>query len=92
MGERLKIARHMAEMSQRALAKQTDVSATAISKYENGKMTPSSDVLIQLARALDVPVGFFLRLVTTELTAPAFRRRTRLKKSAQNAILAKTHA
>jgi Zn-dependent peptidase ImmA (M78 family) len=48
--------------------------------------------LIQLARALDVQVGFFLRPVTTELTAPAFRRRTRLKAKAQNAILAKTQA
>ncbi len=92
VGERLKMARHMTGMSQRALAEQTSVSATAISKYEHDAMTPSSDVLIQLARALDVQAGFFLRPVTAELTAPAFRRRSRLGKKAQKAILAKTQA
>jgi len=92
VGERLKMARRMMGMSQRALAKQTSVSATAISKYERDMMTPSSDVLIQLARAMGVQVSFFLRPVKTELTAPAFRRRTRLKVKAQNAILAKTQA
>jgi len=92
VGERLKMARHMMGMSQRALAKQTDVSATAISKYERDVMTPSSDVLIQLARALGVPVSFFLRPVTAELTAPAFRRRSGLGKKEQKAILAKTQA
>ena len=92
VGERLKMARHMAEMSQRALAGQTGVSATAISKYERNLMTPSSDVLIQLARALDVQAGFFLRPVTAELTAPAFRRKSGLNVKAQKAILAKTRA
>lgn len=92
MGERLKMARHMAEMSQRALAEETGVSATAISKYERNMMTPSSDVLLQLARALGVPVGFFLRPVTAELTAPAFRRTSGLRVRAQKAILAETQA
>jgi transcriptional regulator with XRE-family HTH domain/Zn-dependent peptidase ImmA (M78 family) len=92
VGERLKMARHMAGMSMRALAEQTGVSAMAISKYERDKMTPSSEVLIQLAQALDVRVGFFLRPVTADLTAPAFRRRSRLKVKAQKAILAKTQA
>ena len=92
VGERLKMARQMTGMSQRGLAKQTGVSATAISKYERDIMTPSSDVLIQLAQALDVQVGFFLRPVTAELTVPAFRRRVGLKVKAQQAILAKTQA
>jgi len=92
VGERLKMARQMAGMSMRALAEQTGVSAMAISKYERDRMTPSSDVLIRLAQALNVQVGFFLRPVTAELTAPAFRRRSRLGIKAQNAILAKTQA
>jgi Zn-dependent peptidase ImmA (M78 family)/DNA-binding XRE family transcriptional regulator len=92
VGERLKMARQMAGVSQRALAEQTGVSAMAISKYERDVMTPSSEVLIQLAQALDVQVGFFLRPVTAKLTAPAFRRRSRLAAKAQRAILAKTQA
>ena len=92
VGERLKMARHMAGMSMRALADKTNVSATAISKYERDKMTPGSAVLIQLAQALDVQVAFFLRPVTAELTAPAFRRRSSLSVKAQKAILAKTQA
>jgi Zn-dependent peptidase ImmA (M78 family)/transcriptional regulator with XRE-family HTH domain len=92
VGERLKMARHMAGMSMRTLAEQTGVSAMAISKYERDQMTPSSEILIQLAQALDVQVGFFLRPVTAELTAPVFRRRSRLGVKAQKAILAKTQA
>jgi Zn-dependent peptidase ImmA (M78 family)/DNA-binding XRE family transcriptional regulator len=92
VGERLKMARQMAGMSMRALAERTGVSAMAISKYERDQMTPGSDVLIQLAQALDVPVGFFLRPVTADLTAPSFRRRSGLRVKAQKAILAKTQA
>lgn len=92
VGARLKMARHVAGLSMRALAEQVDVSATAISKYERDRMTPGSDVLMQLAQALDVPVGFFLRPVTAELTAPAFRRRSGLRVRAQKAILAETQA
>ncbi|MFP4395148.1 MAG: helix-turn-helix domain-containing protein [Anaerolineales bacterium] len=92
VGERLKMARHMAGMSMRALAAKTSVSATAISKYERDKMTPSSAVLIQLSQALGVQVAFFLRPITADLTAPAFRRKSSLSVKAQKAILAETQA
>lgn len=92
IGERLKMARQMSGLSMRDLADRVDVSAMAISKYEKDQMMPGSDVLVRLAQALDVKVAFFLRPVTAELTAPAFRRRARLGVKAQKAILAKTHA
>ncbi len=92
VGERLKMARQMAGMSMRALAEVVGVSAMAISKYENDQMMPGSEVLIGLARAWDVKVGFFLPPVTADLTAPAFRRKARLGAKAQKAILAKTQA
>lgn len=92
IGERLKMARQMAGMSQRDLAKAAGVSAMAISKYERDLMTPGSDVLLRLGRALDVRAGFFLRPVTTSLTAPSFRRRASLGPRAQQAILARTQA
>ena len=90
--QRLKMARQMAGMSMRALAEQSGVSAMAISKYEKNQMMPGSEVLIRLAQALNVKVGFFLRPVTTNLTVPAFRSKASLKKKTQRAILAKTQA
>lgn len=92
IGERLKMARQMSGMSMRELADRVDVSATSISKYEKDQMTPGSDVLVRLAQALDVQVAFFLRPVTADLTAPAFRRRSSLKVKEQKAILAETQA
>ena len=52
IGERLKMARRMAAMTQEEVAAAVGVSKMAISKYENEKMVPGSDVLIALAEAL----------------------------------------
>jgi len=51
-GDRLKLARKRAGLSLRDLAARigSDVSAQAISKYESGKMLPSSSVLVSLAK------------------------------------------
>jgi len=87
IGERLKMARQMKGLSQRALAEEAGVSAMAISKYERDLDTPSSGVLIRLARALGVKVEFFLRPVSVSLSAPAYRRRTSLRIKDQNVIL-----
>jgi Zn-dependent peptidase ImmA (M78 family)/transcriptional regulator with XRE-family HTH domain len=92
IGERLKMARQMAGMSQRDLAKAANVSAMAISKYERDLMTPGSNVLLRLGRALDVRAGFFLRPVTATLTAPSFRCKTSLGAKSKTAILARTQA
>jgi Zn-dependent peptidase ImmA (M78 family)/DNA-binding XRE family transcriptional regulator len=88
IGERLKIARHAARLSQRGLAEAAGVSAMAISKYERDLDMPSSGVLIRLARALDVKTEFFLRPVTVTVTAPAYRRRTSLPRKQERAIIA----
>ena len=92
IGERLKMARQMAGMSQRALAEASDVSAMAVSKYERDLMTPGSEVLLRLGLALGVKAGFFLRPVTASLTTPSFRRKASLGAPAQEAILARTQA
>jgi transcriptional regulator with XRE-family HTH domain len=56
-GERLRLARKRAGLSLRELADRLggEVSAQAISKYENGMMFPSSSVLVALGNALDEP-------------------------------------
>ena len=90
VGERLKMARRMAGLSQRALAERAGVSAMAVSKYERGINVPGSDVLIRLAQALGVKVEYLLRPVTVSLSAPAYRRRSTLRKKDERAILERT--
>lgn len=61
-GQRLRLARKRAGLSMQALADRVSpsVSAQAISKYEAGKMMPSSAVLVGLGKALDVSLDFLL--------------------------------
>ena len=61
-GQRLRLARKRAGLSLRALAERMDprVTAQAISKYEAGRMMPSSAVLVGLGEALDVSLDFLM--------------------------------
>lgn len=86
IGERIKGARAMAGLSQRALADVVGVSAMAISKYENDHDTPSSSVLIHLARALNVKMEYFFRESKVRLSAPAYRLREPLPKMEETRI------
>lgn len=72
---RLKLARKKAGLSLRGLAAALGgkVSPQAIGKYERGEMTPSSDVLIALARALEVSLAYLLDSQGIELTDVDFR-------------------
>ncbi len=88
IGERIKQARQAAGLSLRALAEQAGVSAMAISKYERGEMTPGSEVLLRLAKALGVRVEYFLRHESVELEAVEFRKRAALSKTDERQILA----
>ena len=75
-GERLKLARRRAGLSLRDLADRIDnnVSAQAISKYEGGKMFPSSGVLVSIAKALDVSLDFLMSNQVTALAGVEFRK------------------
>jgi Zn-dependent peptidase ImmA (M78 family)/transcriptional regulator with XRE-family HTH domain len=79
LGERIKQARIGKGLSLRGLSEKTGnyVSAQVIHKYELGKAMPGSDVLIHLAKALDVKVEYFFRpeSVQVTLSAPAYRKR-----------------
>jgi len=88
VGERIKQARFLRRMSQRDLAAKVGVSATAISKYEKGLITPSSRVLLKLAWALDVRVEFFLRPALVKAIKPAFRKRQAFPRKDEKALLA----
>jgi Zn-dependent peptidase ImmA (M78 family)/DNA-binding XRE family transcriptional regulator len=79
-GNRLRSARKMAGLSMEELAKKAGgvVTKQSISKYENGMMKPSSDVLIRLASALEVKPEFFFRHTKIELSSMQFRKRAKL--------------
>ena len=88
-GLRIKQARQRGKLSQRALADETGVSATTISKYERGKSKPGSEVLLQLADALDVDVSFFLRPQRVGAIEPAYRKLSRLGKKSERQLVAR---
>lgn len=92
MGERLRLARRAAGFSQRELAKRIGVSAMAISKYERGLATPRSDVLLRLARALNLRVDALLRPARVSVGRPAYRCRKRLSPREEAALLAQVQA
>lgn len=88
LGERLKLARLMARLSQQELAEQAGVSKMAISKYENNQMIPSSEVLLELAQALDVRIEFLLRQAPQLNIQPTYRKHGRMAARAEQAIIA----
>lgn len=79
-GQRLRVARKMAGLSQEALAKATGdrVTKQAISKYEKGMMNPDSANLVAMSKALSVDTGFFYRKTNVKLNNIEFRKRARL--------------
>ena len=87
-GQRLKLARRKAGLTLQDLADRTDpkVSLQAISKYETGKMMPSSAVLVGLAKALDVSLDFLMGGQVSDLEHIEFRKRSRT--SAQERAMA----
>ena len=71
-GQRLRLARKRAGFSLRSLAEQMTPRVTdqAISKYEAGKMLPSSAVLAALGKALDVSLDFLMSSQIETLEKP----------------------
>ena len=78
-GQRLRLARKRAGLSMRELADAMSpkVTAQAISKYEGGKMLPSSAVLVGLGKALDVSLDFLMSAQVEALDAVEFRKHSR---------------
>lgn len=73
IGERIRSARVRRRLSQREVAREVGVSAMAISKYETGRMTPPSGVLVKLARATGVNPGYFIRPANVTVKEIMFR-------------------
>ncbi len=54
LGERIKALRSEAGLSQAELAEQVGGDGRQISRYENGRITPSLDALARIAQALNI--------------------------------------
>ena len=80
IGDRIKQARKASGFSLRVLAEMAGVTAMAISKYENNQSTPSSGVVINLAKALGVRVDYFFRQMSVELRGVEYRKHSKLPK------------
>ena len=78
-GQRLRLARKKAGLSMRDLAARLSppLSAQAISKYEGGRMMPSSTVLLNLGRVLDVSLDFLMGGQVEALEGIEFRKHSR---------------
>lgn len=86
IGNRIKQARKASGLSLRALAEKANISAMAISKYENDQSIPSSGVLIELSKALGVRGEYFYRSEEIELKNVEYRKHSALPKKVQNQI------
>ena len=72
--ERLTQARDSRALTQVALAELINRTSSTISRWEAGGQSPEPDALEALARALNVPVAFFLRPSPNHGPAPMFFR------------------
>ena len=74
-------------MDELSLRTNGEVSKPNISKYEAGKMMPSSKAHIALARALGMDFDYFFRPVTVQITRPAdYRKKASLNRTDEKAI------
>ena len=74
VGERLKEAREARGLTGTALADLVGVKRASISLYELGKVSPRFEVMLNLARVLNVPRAFFIRPLTQPDTDILFYR------------------
>ena len=74
IAERLTQARDSRALTQVALAELINRTSSSISRWEARGQSPEPDALEALARALNVPVAFFLRAVPPHGPAPMFFR------------------
>ena len=67
VGERLAEIRKDRGMTQCELAKVLSVSVTAISGYENNRMTPSDDIKIKISRHFNISLDYLVGSIDEEL-------------------------
>lgn len=91
-GIRLASARKMTGMSLQQLSNKLDnvVTKQSLNKYEQGLMKPDSELLIQMAQTLGVPLDYFFRESQIKLEGIEFRKKVKLTKTEEESIKQKT--
>jgi Zn-dependent peptidase ImmA (M78 family)/DNA-binding XRE family transcriptional regulator len=86
--ERLKSARKMKGWSLQELADNIamTISKQALNKYEQNLMKPTGEVLIALAKVLDVKPDYFLKQSSIELAPVEFRKKAKLSTKQEEGI------
>ncbi len=78
IGSRIKLARSMKGMSQRAVAESAGISATAVSKFERDLAQPRPSTLMRIARALSTEIEFFFKETRVRELRATYRKHSRL--------------
>jgi Zn-dependent peptidase ImmA (M78 family)/DNA-binding XRE family transcriptional regulator len=89
LGNKIQRARKALGLSLRDLGEQIALSHAAIKKYEDNEVTPSSDILIKLAKALHVKVEYFFRPERFTLEKIQYRKHADMPKRQLEEIEAK---
>ncbi|MCL6574300.1 MAG: helix-turn-helix transcriptional regulator [Bacillus sp. (in: Bacteria)] len=71
IGQTIKTAREMLNMTQQELARKVRVGILTIEKYESGESMPSTQTILKLSTVLDIPAS--------ELLAPQTHKNSSLK-------------
>lgn len=74
LGEHILILRKKHNLSQAALGKKVDTSGDIIGRYERDIMTPSIEVIMKIADALNVSIDFLVGKTTLELDSNVLKR------------------
>lgn len=88
VAKRIRSARILAGLSYRELAEkmQPRVSHNLLSRYEKEEITPGSEMLIALSKALNVKTDYFLMPFTVEIENVEFRKKSKLPVKKEEAI------
>ncbi len=79
LGEKIKLARREAKLSQLQLGVALKVSDKTISGYESGRICPPIDKLMMIAELLKKPVTFFLGIDERDYSVQARLRAVEIK-------------
>ncbi|MDY7546136.1 XRE family transcriptional regulator [Glaciimonas sp. CA11.2] len=87
IADRIRRARILRGLSLDGLAQKLgDVTKQGLSKYEQGKVTPNSTRLIQLAKALEVKPEYFFRKDSVSLAPLEFRKLAKMPRYRQEQV------
>lgn len=74
VGERLVQAKKARGLTSVALSDLVQISGSSISLYESGKQNPKQEIVEELSRALNVPLGFFFKDISISQPKKLFYR------------------